>query len=525
MKAAKFQRASVWILLACVAALSACSKFQQTASQASVSVSTSAASKPSSAAPSASLELAYDKPAVVGATVHATAMDLPPGKSVDLTWGTVEGGWVVEDYYHFRGKKYSETTSKLGEFSSDSSGRLDASFRIPEDYGGVHEVIALIDGKAVAQNGIDVTQSFELGPTSGPVGTPIELRVKGLGWRTMESTWVVNWDNNNLGWVSAASTRGSATARFRAAGPAGDHIIKVYTGWQGQSYLNYEQSPVARMPRPQFTFRTTAATASTAGKQSAAPAAYEEPYPAQGAKPAEVKLAGATLAVGPTQGPVGTRVMLRGEGFPRNMALKLVWETFEGSRVSGAGFDAEEKALGQVQVGSDGKFSLPMTIPEDLGGMHGLVLRNGDKELARAFFAIETSIVSITPTSGPVGTPVTIHLKGVGWTEYDNIYVATYDNAYMGYACGFNSQGDVVINFTAAGAPGVHLIDLYPGIYQGPASEPQQLYRLPQLTYADDHPGNKIPALRFAFEVTPGRRAPALAPPAAPPAPKSPDRS
>ena len=90
--------------------------------------------------------------------------------------------------------------------------------------------------------------------------------------------------------------------------------------------------------------------------------------------------------------------------------------------------------------------------------------------LARVFFVIETSIVSITPTSGPVGTPVTIHLKGVGWTEYDNIYVATYDNAYMGYACGFNSQGDVVINFTATGAPGVHIIDLYPGIYQGPAN-------------------------------------------------------
>jgi hypothetical protein len=77
---------------------------------------------------------------------------------------------------------------------------------------------------------------------------------------------------------------------------------------------------------------------------------------------------------------------------------------------------------------------------------------------------------------------VTIHLKGVGWTEYDNIYVATYDNAYMGYACGFNSRGDVVINFTATGEPGTHLIDLYPGIYQGPPTEPQQLYRLPQLT-------------------------------------------
>ena len=125
--------------------------------------------------------------------------------------------------------------------------------------------------------------------------------------------------------------------------------------------------------------------------------------------------------------------------------------------------------------------------------------------MARAHFAVETSIVEMSPRSGPAGTPVTIHLKGVGWTEYDNIYVATYDNAYMGYACGFNSHGDVVINFTATGEPGAHLIDLYPGIYQGPATEPQQLYRLPQLTYADDHPGNKIPALRFTFTVTPPR--------------------
>ena len=506
MKPAKFPRCSFCILLCCVAALSACSKLQQTTSQSSVS----AAPKPSSGGPGATLALSYERPAAVGASVHATGTGLPPGKNVELTWGTVQGGWVVEDYYHFRGKKYSETTSKLGEFRSDSSGRLDASFTIPEDYGGVHEVIALVDGKAVAQNGIEVTQTFELTPTSGPVGTPIELRVKGLGWRTMESTWVVNWDNNNVGWVSAASTRGSATARFRAAGPAGDHVVKLYTGWQGQSYLNYEQSPVARLPRPQFTFRTTPATGLGGARPSAAAAAYEEPYPTQPAKPAEVKLAGATLSIVPTQGPVGTRAMLRGEGFPRKQSLQLVWETFVGSRVSGSGFDPDEKVLAQVQVGSDGKIALPVTVPEDLGGMHGLVLRNGDNLVARAFFAIETSIVSITPTAGPAGTPVTIHLKGVGWTEYDNIYVADYDNAYMGYACGFNSQGDVVINFTASGAPGVHLIDLYPGIYEGPASEPQQLYRLPQLTYADDHPGNKIPALRFAFEVTPrtGRRAP-----------------
>ena len=104
-----------------------------------------------------------------------------------------------------------------------------------------------------------------------------------------------------------------------------------------------------------------------------------------------------------------------------------------------------------------------MTIPDDLGGLHGAVDPQPAKRLSlRRTSSIETTIVSMSPRSGPVGTPVTIHLKGVGWTDYDNIYVATYDNAYMGYACGFNSQGDVVINFKAAGAPAVQLIHSIP---------------------------------------------------------------
>jgi hypothetical protein len=491
------------VLVGIAGIFSGCSRSPSAAaSQSAAAAPAIASTRPSTSTALATLDLTYDKPAVVGASVHVTAAGLPKAKTVDLAWGTVDGGWVIEDYYHFRGKKYSETTTALGQFPVDAAGRLDAHFAIPEDYGGVHEVVALIDGKPVAQNGLNVTQTFEMTPTSGPVGTLIELTVKGLGWRTMESTWVVNWDNHEVGWVSAASTRGSAVARFRATGPAGDHIAKLYTGWQGQGYLNYEQSPVARLPRPQFIFRTTPGRA--------ARTKYAEPYQPQPIPKTEVQVAGATLMLTPTQGPVGTRAILRGEGFAPGTSLRLVWETSVGSRVSDSGFTAQDNAIAQVKVGSDGRIEWPVTIPEDVGGRHGIALRRGDDLLARAFFAVETSIVSITPASGPAGTPVTIHLKGVGWTEYDNIYVATYDNAYMGYACGFNSQGDVVINFVAAGEPGEHLIDLYPGIYQGPPNELQQLYRLPQLTYADDHPGNKIPALRFTFDVTPspGQRTP-----------------
>jgi len=444
---------------------------------------------------SAKLELKHDK-AVVGAAVHVTGTGLPSGKTVELVWGTVKGGWVIEDYFHFRGRKYADSTTSLGHFQVDGNGRLAAEFKIPEDFGGVHEVIAMVDGKAVAQNGIEVTQSFEMSPLSGPIGTPIELRVKGLGWRTMENTWIVNWDNREVGLVTAASNRGSAVARFRAAGPAGDHPVKLYTGYLGESYLNHEQAPTAHLPRPEYMFHVTNAP-------SPAATAYAEPYQQQPVPKTDVEIANAAVKLSSTQGPVGSKTTLLAEGFPKGASLKLVWQTYVGSRVSGNGFEPVDKVIGDAKIGNDGRLELAVTIPEDLGGLHSLLLRDHDKTLARAYFVIETSIVSISPTSGPPGTPVTIHLKGVGWTEYDNILTATYDNAYMGYACGFNTQGDVVINFMAAGSPGTHLIDLFPGIYQGPATEQQQLYRLPQLTYAEDHPGNKIPALHFKFEVTP----------------------
>ena len=77
-----------------------------------------------------------------------------------------------------------------------------------------------------------------------------------------------------------------------------------------------------------------------------------------------------------------------------------------------------------------------------------------------------------------------------------------YDNNYIGYACAFNSQGDVEIFIKATGAPGWHFIDLYPGIYKGQETRPNN-FRIPQLTYADDHPGEDLPAFHFAFEVTP----------------------
>ena len=59
----------------------------------------------------------------------------------------------------------------------------------------------------------------------------------------------------------------------------------------------------------------------------------------------------------------------------------------------------------------------------------------------------------------------------------------------------------------ATGAPGWHFIDLYPGIYKGTETRPNN-FRIPQLTYAQDHPGEDLPAFHFAFEVTAQGRGP-----------------
>jgi hypothetical protein len=429
----------------------------------------------------------------VGNLVSFSATGFTPGSVIDLQWDTVEGGWVTRDYYKFEGKQYHESQLALGQFRVGDDGVLEGGFYVPEDYGGMHNVLALSDGTPVGQGAVEVAASFEMSPQEGPVGTPVEIHAKGLGWQTMESVWVLNWDNVAAGWISAAGTRGSAVARFRATGPVGDHPIKVYSGYMGQSYLNYEQAPNAYLERPDFVFHTTPGVV--------ADEAFIEPYQPQPV-PATESAIGATLTLSPTQGAVQTQTQLVGAAFPSGKTLSVVWQTMVGSRVSGTGFDPNEMSIGTIDVDTAGNLAQSITIPDDLGGLHALVLKDGDQELARAYFVIETSIVSMTPAAGPVGTEITIHLKGVGWTEYDNILVANYDNGYMGYVCGFNSQGDVVFHFTASGAPGTHLIDLYPGIYKGPADAPQQLYRLPQLTYADDHPGNKIPALRFAFTIT-----------------------
>ena len=170
-----------------------------------------------------------------------------------------------------------------------------------------------------------------------------------------------------------------------------------------------------------------------------------------------------------------------------------------------SGWNLENVPLSNATTKPDGSLTINIEIPEDLGGWHVVKLTGRNQPPMEIPYYVEQSLVAVKPKRVKVGETFTIQIKGVGWSELDNTLAVTYDNAAMGYACGFNSNGDVTINLVATGHPGTHLIDLYPAIYKGKDRVPWN-YQTPFLTFARDFPalalGYRIPAYRLAIEIT-----------------------
>ena len=137
----RWSRYPVCVIVATTTIVAACSR------PSSLSQPVAAAPTSSSNAGYLPLTLSYDNPPTVGSTVHVSAAGLPRSGTIELSWGTVAGGWIIEDYYHFRGKKYSETRTSLGTFSVDAAGRLDASFVVSNSMGFGDQNISLLIAK------------------------------------------------------------------------------------------------------------------------------------------------------------------------------------------------------------------------------------------------------------------------------------------------------------------------------------------------------------------------------------------
>jgi hypothetical protein len=424
-----------------------------------------------------------------GTPLTITAQRLPPNQEFQLVWRTVKGRWKV-DNAEYHGREYDPVAYQIAKLKSDADGKLTYKFNAPEDFGFIHDIVLQQPDRMFTQVGFAIDMTIDISPKEGPVGTPITVDVKGIGWRSLFNSWELLYDNNFTGWMSSVTTGGSAKFTIPATGRPGVHILEVIHGELTFPYRNMQQNPEPDRPRWAIPFRITEGAPVLPPPPETQAQTVVRRLPPQG-----------ELVATPQFSAILEPVTVTGAGFEPGKSYKLNWTRVIGNRMTGRGWEVSGHPVAEATADAQGRAAFQFKVPDDLGGEHGLYVDMGGGKKKEGFFWIKPTAASLKVAKGPVGTEFRIHLKGVGWSETANIVHVVYDNAYIGYACAFNSQGDVELIMIATGEPGWHYIDLYPGIYKGQETRPNN-FRIPQLTFKDDHPGEDLPMFRYAFEVT-----------------------
>ena len=453
--------------------------------------------------------------AVAGTKTTISGTGLPANKEVSLTWSTATVDWMVDarpDSVDYLGRKTTKFAVLLAKAQTDATGAFKVTMAAPHDFGGLHDIYAVVDGIQVAKGGFLIARHATMTPKKGPIGTPITITYSGLGSSLYEGSVSLNYDNKFAGQLTANWSRGVAVAHIRASGPVGKHVIYLDDSVTF-GYMNIPQSPNPWAVSKKFIFTVT----KDAGRPAARidwPMSVTPTMSATTTLNAVRSIAGTTAgtaSLSVTSGQILTKVDVSAGGLTPNAPVTLQWASVVGNRVNCTGtcWTFTTTPLGSATVAADGTLKTKITVPDGLGGWHAVQLVQGANTMAQVPFFVKRSFATAQPISDltlHVGQHFTVHLKGLGWTQLDNTIAVDYDNAYMGYGCGFNSQGDTVLDMVASGAPGTHLIDMYPLLYtQQPSYANTPYGMIPMLSYATDLPGlalgYQLPAMRLAITV------------------------
>jgi prepilin-type N-terminal cleavage/methylation domain-containing protein len=139
-----------------------------------------------------------------------------------------------------------------------------------------------------------------------------------------------------------------------------------------------------------------------------------------------------TAAFSPTSGPVGTNIQVTGSGW----ALS---DTISGVTVGGT------TATNTLTVNSSGSLSGTITVPSTLGTGAKIIVITGIQTLAQTYnnaFTVTTASATFTPTSGPVGTSISV--TGSGWaTTTDSNISVTISGIAATDTLSINSSGAI----------------------------------------------------------------------------------
>ena len=478
---------------------------------------------------------------IVGDAFKVEGKALTPDTSYVLTWSTSDASWLAAiepNTINYMGTSYVNYHVDMANVKTDAAGSFSFSTKIPSDWGGVHDIYLVKDGAAAGHGGLQVSRGFTMSPKSGPVGTPITVTYTGLGPKLYAAGSALIYDNHFAGEMMARWSRGTAVATILATGKVGSHLVQANEAISF-SYLNVLQSPVPYANSGQGVFKIT--------KDPGAFKPYVKyptkvtPTVSQRTTLSNVGLDPNTKAVASLSvdsGIVGSKTTFNVTGLTTTGSHQIVWATVIGNRVNCTGtcWIYNSIPLASVDV-TGGTISKEVTIPDHLGGWHVVQIKQGDVIEAQTIFYVKESIMNFYNKAGKVigaglatadnsgsaeafaaggaGKPTntfkeneefTISIKGVGWTQFDNTLAVTYDNSYIGYGCGFNSNGYLVVHLRATGGVGTHVIDLRPLLYtQQPSFASTPYGMTPVLTSENDFPGlaagYQIPQFHFAINV------------------------
>jgi hypothetical protein len=458
---------------------------------------------------------------LIGTPMTITGAGLPVNTSVQVQWATANATWVVgadPSTVNYLGANYTKINVVLDTVTTSSTGGFSVTIDAPKDFGGQHSIFAVVGATELSEGSFTTLRTVTISPTSGPVGTPITITYSGLGDSLYTGGASLLYDNHYVGEMMANWTRGVATATIRASGAVGPHTIQIGNAIS-YLYLNVPQSPIPYTNGATDTFTVTAddgpPAASIDWPATVAPTLAQITTLNEGGLGVKSSVV-ATASV--SSGPEGTSVTINASGLSSDVSAQIDWATVVGNRVDCAStcWAFTTQPLTADVVPSGNALSDTFNVPSPaLGGWHAIQIVQAGKVVGQVPFYVKESIVgyeaagsTTAQTSLTVvqGQPFQIHIEGVGWTQLDNTVGVDYDNSYVGYGCGFNSNGDVVLNLTATGAPGTHLIDLYPMLYSlSPSFADTPYGMVPVLTYAQDDPGlalgYQLPAMRFAITV------------------------
>src|SRR4051812_17478736 len=182
-----------------------------------------------------------------GTRVTVSGEAFAPEQDFDLVWRTVKGRWKVT-VAEYHGREFAPVGYRIATARSDKAGRIAASFVAPEDFGFQHDIVVQQGNRLLTQTAFNVEMTVKLAEDKGPLGSPIAIEVQGIGWRELEGSWVLLYDNKFTGFMSAVNTGGTARFDITATRHPRVHIIEGQHSGFGSPHRQNQQAPGAGRP-------------------------------------------------------------------------------------------------------------------------------------------------------------------------------------------------------------------------------------------------------------------------------------